>query len=185
MDDGGIIELYWQRNSTAIDETDKKYGALCRALANRILGDERDGEECVNDTYMTTWQTIPDARPNKLAAFLAAITRRISIDALRRKGAAKRGTGEMPVALDELAEIIPARDDVEREVELRELTAEIDRFLDGLKGTDRDMFVCRYWLCASVKDIARRFDTSESRVKSSLMRTRNKLRQHLGEEGYI
>lgn len=185
MDDSGIIELYWQRNSTAIDETDKKYGALCRALANRILGDERDGEECVNDTYMTTWQAIPDARPNKLAAFLAAITRRISIDVLRRRGAAKRGAGEILGALDELAEIIPARDDVEREVELRELTAEIDRFLDGLKGTDRDMFVCRYWLCASVKDIAHRFDTSESRVKSSLMRTRNKLRQHLGEEGYI
>lgn len=185
MDDSGIIELYWQRNSTAIDETDKKYGALCRALANRILGDERDGEECVNDTYMTTWQAIPDARPNKLAAFLAAITRRISIDVLRRRGAAKRGAGEILGALDELAELIPARDDVEREVELRELTAEIDRFLDGLKGTDRDMFVCRYWLCASVKDIAHRFDTSESRVKSSLMRTRNKLRQHLGEEGYI
>lgn len=185
MDDSGIIELYWQRNGTAIDETDKKYGALCRALANRILGDERDGEECVNDTYMTTWQAIPDARPNKLAAFLAAITRRISIDVLRRRGAAKRGAGEILGALDELAELIPARDDVEREVELRELTAEIDRFLDGLKGTDRDMFVCRYWLCASVKDIAHRFDTSESRVKSSLMRTRNKLRQHLGEEGYI
>lgn len=185
MDDGGIIELYWQRNGEAIDETDKKYGALCRALANRILGDARDGEECVNDTYMTTWQSIPTARPEKLAAFLAAITRRLSIDALRRRGAAKRGAGEGMCALDELAEAVPSTCDVEREVEMRALSEELDRFLDTLKAEDREMFVCRYWLCADIKSIARRFGASESRVKSSLMRTRNRLREHLSKEGYI
>lgn len=185
MDDLGIIELYWQRNGAAIDETDKKYGALCRGLAVRILGDERDGEECVNDTYMATWQAIPTERPNKLAAFLAAITRRLSIDVLRKRSAVKRGMGEAERALDELAETLPARDNVEREVEQRELTEAIDRFLDTLGASERDMFVCRYWLCASIKDIARRFNASESRVKSSLMRTRNRLKKYLGEEGYI
>ncbi len=185
MDDGKIIELYWQRNGAAIDETDKKYGTLCRSLANRICGDERDGEECVNDTYMATWQSIPTARPDKLAAFLTAITRRLSIDVLRRRSAAKRGAGEGMCALDELADSFPAHDNVEITVEMHALTEEIDMFLDMLKATDRDIFVCRYWLCESVKNIARRLDMSESRVKSSLMRTRNRLREHLSEEGYI
>lgn len=185
MDDLGIIELYWQRNGAAIDETDKKYGALCRALANRILTDERDGEECVNDTYMTTWQSIPTQRPAHLAAFLAAITRRLSIDVLRRRSAAKRGGGEGECAIEELAECIGGRESAETAVEARELCAAIDRFLDGVKSADRDMFVCRYWLCASVKEIARRFGVSESRVKSSLMRTRNKLGEYLSEEGWL
>lgn len=185
MDDLGIIELYWQRNGAAIDETDKKYGALCRSLARRILGDERDGEECVNDTYITTWQSIPTARPDKLAAFLAAITRRLSIDTLRRRGAAKRGAGEGMCALDELAEAIPSPCSVEHEVEMHALGEELDRFLDTIKKADRDMFVCRYWLCADIKSIARRFGASESRVKSSLMRTRNRLKEHLSKEGYI
>ena len=185
MEDTRIIELYWQRNGTAIDETDKKYGQMCHRLANGILGDERDGEECVSDTYMTVWQSIPTQRPVRFQAFLAAITRSHGIDMLRARRAAKRGGGEGECVLDELSECLASGEDVQAAVAARELAAAIDKFLDTLKAADRDMFVCRYWLCAPVAEIARRMGATESRVKSSLMRNRNKLRAYLEEEGYI
>lgn len=119
MEDTGIIDLYWQRNSLAIDETDKKYGRMCRRLAENILGDFRDGEECVNDTYMETWQRLPPQRPAYFAAFLSAITRSRSIDRLRARTAAKRGGGEMSTAIDELADCLAAPGTVEADVEAR------------------------------------------------------------------
>ena len=177
MDDTKIIELFWQRSGDAIDETDKKYGRMCRRLAGNILGDARDGEECVSDAYMAVWQSIPTQRPARFAAFLAAVTRRLSIDRLRENTAAKRGGGEMSTAIDELAECLAASGTVE--------AAAIDRFLDGLKEADRSFFVCRYWLGAPIAEIAKRRGVSESRVKSSLMRSRDRLRTYLSEEGYI
>ena len=185
MEDTGIIDLYWQRNSLAIDETDKKYGRMCRRLAENILGDFRDGEECVNDTYMETWQRLPPQRPAYFAAFLSAITRSRSIDRLRARTAAKRGGGEAVLAIDELAGILSAPGSVEERVEAKELGAAIDRFLDGLRETDRNIFVSRYWLCAGVAGIAKRQGFTESRVKSSLMRSRRKLKAYLLERNYI
>ncbi len=185
MDDTKIIELFWQRSGDAIDETDKKYGRMCRRLAGNILGDARDGEECVSDAYMAVWQSIPRQRPARFAAFLAAVTRRLSIDRLRENTAAKRGGGEMSAAIDELAECLAAPGTVEADVEARALAAAIDRFLDGLKEADRSFFVCRYWLGAPIAEIAKRRGVSESRVKSSLMRSRDRLRTYLSEEGYI
>lgn len=185
MDDTQIIDLYWQRSERAIAETDAKYGAYCRMVALNITGDTRDGEECVSDTYMTVWQSIPTQRPARFPAFLAAITRSHGIDMLRARRAAKRGGGEGECALEELSECLASGEDVQAAVAARELAAAIDRFLDTLKAADRDMFVCRYWLCAPVAEIARRMGATESRVKSSLMRSRNKLRAYLEEEGYI
>ncbi len=127
----------------------------------------------------------PSGRASPHSGPRALRTRRLSIDRLRENTAAKRGGGEMSAAIDELAECLAAPGTVEADVEARALAAAIDRFLDGLKEADRSFFVCRYWLGAPIAEIAKRRGVSESRVKSSLMRSRDRLRTYLSEEGYI
>ena len=185
MEDGRIVELYWARRESAITETADKYGRYCYSIAYHILADAGDADETVNDTYMGAWNSMPPHRPSILSTFLGKITRRISINRWNERRADKRGGGEMPLALDELAEALPASGTPEDAAAARELAQAIDRFLSALPETERDMFVCRYWFLAPIAEIGGKFGASTSKVKSSLFRTRNKLRAHLEQEGFL
>lgn len=185
MDDKQIVELYWQRSEQALAETDAKYGAYCRAIACRVLQDDRDAEECVADAYLDVWNRIPPHRPAALSAFLGKTVRHIAIDRLRKKTAQKRGGGEVFLALDELGECIPSRDDVEQEVEKQVLADALSAFLTSLRTDERRVFLRRYWYLDSVEEICARFGFSQSKVKSMLSRTREKLRKHLAEQHLI
>lgn len=184
MDDGKIIDLYWQRSEAAISETQSKYGSFLFSIANHILPFREDAQECVNDTYLDAWNAIPPTRPNILSAFLGKLTRRISIDRWRSQNAEKRGGSTVTLALDELAGCIPGGSDPAAEVEAKELARAIDRFLSGLPCMEQQVFVMRYFHLAGLKEIEDTFRISNSKVKSMLHRTRKKLRTHLEREGY-
>ena len=183
MEDATIVELYWQRHERAIEESKSKYGAYCRAIAQRILNDVRDAEECVNDTYLGAWNAMPPHRPASLGTFLGKITRNLSLKRWRMLSAAKRGGGEVALSLDELEECVSADGSVDDGLEAEELAKMLNGFLAGLPKDDRRMFMCRYWHFDSIGDIARRFGFTESKVKMSLKRTRDKLAGHLKREG--
>ena len=184
MDDGGIVQLYWDRDERAIPETAAKYGAYCAKIARNILGSAEDAEECVNDTWLRAWNAIPPARPGVLPAFLGKITRNLSINRHARSTAAKRGGGEYPAALDELGELVSGSDSVEQELGRRELVRAIDAFLGALPADKRGIFVCRYWYFDSVSEIARRFGMPENNVSVTLHRLRAAMRDHLSERGF-
>lgn len=183
MDDKQIVDLYWQRNETAIDETAAKYGPYCHSIAYNILDNDADAEESVNDTYLDAWNSMPPHRPSILSTFLGKITRRISIDRWRRRSAEKRGGGQITVVLDELEECIADEKSVEQEVEAKLLADVINFFVKALPDTEQRVFLCRYWYMDSVESIAKEFGFSQSKVKSMLYRTREKLRARLIKEG--
>ena len=183
MEDSRIVELYWDRSERAISETSDKYGKYCYAIAYHILADAGDADESVNDTYLGAWNAMPPHRPSVLSTFLGKITRRISINRWRERTADKRGGGQVPLALDELSEAV-SPDTPEGAVNARELAA-IDRFLASLQETERDLFVCRYWFLAPVAELSGKFGFSQSKTKSMLFRTRQKLKAHLEKEGFV
>lgn len=182
MEDCQIVELYWQRSEQAIAETAKKYGSYCHAIAYQILNDAQDSEECVSDTYMKTWNLLPPRRPAKLAGLLAKITRNLSLDRYRRYTAQKRGGGQMPLALEELSDCIPASWE-EAAVEKTVLTGILNEFLAGLPKEQRKLFLGRYWYARSIQTLAQEYGFSQSKVKMTLLRLRKKLAQALAEEG--
>ncbi len=184
MDDQQIVELYWQRSEAALSETAAKYSGYCHAIAYGILHDREDAEECVNDTYMEAWNSIPPHRPGVLSTFLGKLTRRLSIDRLRHKTAQKRGGGEVPLVLEELGECIANDDDPVGAYEKKRLGEIIRAFVGNLPETQRRIFICRYWHMEPIGTIAARLGWSESRVKSMLARTREKLRRILVKEGF-
>ena len=184
MDDQKIIDLYWSRSETAITETDQKYGKYCYSIAYNILTNNEDAEESVSDTYMAAWKTMPPKRPSILATFLGKITRHLSIDRWRSRNRYKRGGGEIVLALEELEDCITDGLSTEDTVQRKELTVFINRFLDALPDTERNVFLCRYWYVDSMQDIADTFGFSVSKVNSMLYRTRVKLRRTLEKEGY-
>ena len=185
MDDQHIVELYWARDEEAIRHTADRYGQYCYAIAYRILSVREDSEDCVNDTYLDAWNSMPPHRPNLLSAFLGKITRRIAIDRWRENHAQKRGGGEIVLALDELSECVASQSDVVREVETLEIAAAVQKFLDTLPDTERRVFVRRYWHMEPIADLAARFGYGQSRIKSMLHRTRKKLQEYLREEGLV
>ena len=183
MDEKEIIDLYWNRSELAITETDRKYGQLCRKVAFQILEDREDIDECVNDTYLRAWNTMPPQRPNKLSAFLAKITRNLALSRYRQNTAKKRGGGTVILALEELENCLPDRKTTEELVEERLLAELLNQFLAGLPGQNRRIFLWRYWYMGSVKEISELEGVSESKVKMILMRTRSKLKCFLEQEG--
>ena len=185
MDDQKIVELYWARDEEAIRHTADRYGQYCYAIAYNILSVREDSEECVNDTYLDAWNSMPPHRPTILSAFLGKITRSIAIDRWRENRAQKRGGGEIALALDELSECVASSGDVVKEVETLEVAAAVQRFLNTLPETERRVFVRRYWHMEPVADLAKRFGCGQSRIKSMLHRTRGKLQKHLREEGLV
>ena len=183
MDDKQIVDLYWARSERAIEETERKFGGYCRTVAWNILANTADAEECVNDTWMKAWNSMPTHRPSLLAPYLGKLTRWLSLTRLRENNSLRRGGGELPLALDELAETLDSGADTERELELRELNGALRRLVEALSKDERDIFLCRYWYMASIKEIAEKTGFSESKVKTMLHRTRNKLHRQLMEEG--
>ena len=183
MEDAHIVDLYWARSETAIDETSAKYGKYCYTIAYNILANAEDSDESVNDTYLAAWNSMPPQRPSVLSSFLGKITRRISIDKWRARNAEKRGSGEIVLALDELHDCVPFGTNVEQTVEAAELGKAIDRFVMTLPLMERRVFICRYWYLDPIASICQQFGFSQSKVKVMLHRTRNNLRNYLEKEG--
>ena len=182
MDDKQIVALYFDRNEQAIAETETKYGKYCYAIAIGVLSMHEDAEESVNDTWIDAWNSMPPHRPSILSTFLGKITRRIAIDKWRHRTAEKRGGGEIPLVLDELEDCIAHYSDVEKTLEKKRLEEVINRFVHKLPEKDQKVFLCRYFYIDSIESICRQFGFSESKVKSILHRTREKLRRVLREE---
>ena len=183
MEDQKIVELYWARSEEALAQASGKYGRYCHTIAYNILYDDPDSEECVNDTWLRSWGAIPPARPFSLKAFLGKITRNLALDRREASGAKKRGGGEADAVLDELSECIEDPSAGGHDFEDIELTEILNAFLEGLEPQKRRLFLRRYWYFDSVKEIADSSGLSESNVKTSLMRMREKLRDHLAKEG--
>lgn len=183
MEDKQIVDLYWARSENAISETDKKYGRYCYYIAYNILHNNEDSEECVNDTYLNAWGAMPNQRPSKLSAFLGKITRNLSLSRWELYNAKKRGSGQIPLALDELHECIPSSDSTEQIVDDLVLADVFNRFLASLSKDKRIIFMRRYWYLSPIAEIAEDYSISESKVKMSLFRLRKALKQALEEEG--
>ena len=185
MDDKQIVELYFNRMETAIEETSRKYGHFCFTIANRILRNKEDSDECVNDTYLQVWNVVPPQQPQNLKAFLGKITRNISLHKWEKRQAKKRGKDEVTFALEELQECIPDVADVERITEQIVFVDTLNHFLSSLDKQSRIIFMQRYFCFLSVKEIAIRYQMGESKVKMSLLRSRKKLKIILEKEGII
>ena len=185
MEDEAIIRMYWARDEEAIARTRDKYGRFCHEIAFHILRQRQDTEECLNDTWLRAWNAMPEDWPRALMAYLGKITRNLAITRYRGAHAEKRGGGTLEIALDELGECVAAGGSVERTVERREAAQRISAFLRTLSEEQCDLFVRRYWYMDSIEELAARFGMSESRVKSSLFRTRKKLRTCLEREGML
>ena len=179
IDDHNVIELYFARDERAIKETAAKYGEVCLRLAKNILGNAQDAEECVNDAYVGVWNAIPPTRPDDLCAFICRITRNLSLKRLRAL-TRQRCSRDMVVSLSELEEILP-----DEAVEGREgeIAAAISAFLREQSEPVCDVFIRKYYFFDSVADIAKRYGFSQSKVKSMLYHTRNKLKEYLTKEG--
>ncbi|MBQ2687402.1 MAG: sigma-70 family RNA polymerase sigma factor [Clostridia bacterium] len=182
MTDNEIITLYFKRDPEAIFYTSRKYGRLCYSISLNILGSEEDSKECVNDTYIKTWNSIPPHKPDVLSAFLAKITRALSISRLRMLRAQKRDV-KAAVSFDELNDCIAEKGRVYENIEAEELKNIIESFLKNQNDNERNIFICRYFYGDSISDICKRFHFSQSKVKTTLYRTRKKLREHLVKEG--
>lgn len=183
MDDDKIIELFLARDERAVELTEKKYGKYCFRIANNILSDRLDSDECVNDTLERAWFAIPPNKPENLKVFLAKITRNLSIDKLRRKKSIGRGRGAVDDVLDELIECLPA-ENVDEVINLKELEATIDSFLSTISSRDRKVFLRRYFFAQDIAEIAEMFNLKESHVLVILSRVRRKMKIHLKKEGY-
>lgn len=185
MEDDAIVTLYWQRNEEALRASAEKYGSRLRGLAQRILADAHDAEECENDTYLAAWNAIPPHEPRSyLFAFLARITRHLSLNCCRDRERLKRSAHLCELSA-EMEQCLPAPDDAACRLEENELREAINGFLAKLPEEQRNLFLRRYWHLDSIADIARRFACSESKVKTTLLRCRKRLREHLEEGGYI
>jgi len=184
LDDSEIVEMLFDRNENAIAAMENKYGSYCASIANNILRNREDSEECVNDTYMKAWESVPPQKPKILSAFLAKITRNIAIDRYRRDRSQKRGGDDMGLIFEELEDCVSDGSNIEAAAERHEIIAAVNRFLGKLSTKNRIMFVSRYCYCESVHDIAARFGTKENNVSVSLNRTRAQLREYMKKEGY-
>ena len=183
LEDSKIIELFFARVEQAIVELSEKYGTVCGRIARNILKNDLDAEECVNDTYLAAWNTIPPQKPNPLRTYIFRIVRNISIARYHANTSVKRNS-IYDVALDELENCLAATLTAEQEISAKELSLQIDRFLDTLDKENRVMFVRRYWYSDSISDIAEMFQITNHNVSVRLSRTRDKLKTHLKKEGY-
>ena len=183
MEDLEIIGLYFKRDEKAITETTVKYGTFCHRIALNILSTVEDAEECVNDTYMQAWNSIPPQKPDKLGSWLGRVVRNIAYNLWKKNHQQKRCTG-MEELLDELEDCIPSPDTVEREIEGQELTKVINTWLAALTKKDRILFVRRYWNGESVNALAKKAGISPAAMTKRMYRLRRGLKSTLEKEGY-
>jgi len=184
MTDREIVDLYWARDEMAIEQTRTKYAAYLSKTAHNILNNPEDTEETVNDTYLAAWNSMPQHRPEFLSSYLAKLTRRISIDRLRRRTAAKRLPSEYMISMDELSQDLSGSHSVEAEIDLKLLQDAIDRFLRSQKEEVQTAFIGRYFAGDPLDLISRYTGMSVGKVKSLLYRSRSSLREYLEKEGF-
>lgn len=184
MEDQAIVRLYWDRDHRAISETAAKYGNYCTAIARNILGNKEDAEECVNDTYLNTWNSLPPHRPSVLSTYLGKITRNLAFDRFRSRSSKKRGGGEINLVLDELSECVSGTDCVEDAVIRHELIQAINWFLSTISKEKCNIFLLRYWYVMPISEIGKRCGMSAGNVSVTLNRVRKQLKQYLKERGY-
>lgn len=183
MDDTKIIDLYWERSETAITESADKYGSFCHTISYRILQNRQDAEECVNDTWLRAWDSMPPEKPRILSAFLGKITRNLSLDRYRNYKAEKRKMTRTAEALEELSECVSGGDNVSEHVDMLALTELISAFLRKQSEEHRNMFIRRYWYFDTIREISLDFGVSEQNAAAILFRMRSKLKSELAEEG--
>lgn len=183
MKDARIVDLYWKRSERAIDESRKKYGAFCNAVALGITRDKRDADECEADAYQGAWESIPDKRPQKLGPFLGKIARNSALSKWRLSHTDKRGGGEVPEVLDDIAEFVPDRGGVDSALESTAIAKTVSSFLRAQPAQKRKCFVQRYWYDRTVAEIAADLGMSETNVTTTLARLREQLKAELGERG--
>lgn len=183
MEDAQIVALYFARDERAIKETSSKYGRLCFSIAHNILRSAEDSEECVNDTYLGVWNTIPPQKPTHFMAYLCKITRNLSLKRLEYNSAQKRTT-DLMVSFEEL-EAVLSDNQIRNNMENEELGAAISRFLRTESAESRNVFLRKYWFFDSISDISERYGFSTGKVKSMLHRTRNRLKLYLRKEGIM
>ena len=184
MKDELIVDLYWDRNEDAIQQTQRKYGSYLSKVAYNILSDFEDSRECVNDTYLAAWNSMPTNRPRILSTYLGKIARQISIDVFRRRNTVKRYASEYALSLEELGDSFSAGPTPEQELDAKMLDEAINRFLRTLPEETRNVFLGRYYFFDSLKDVAAYCGMTESKAKSMLYRTRQSLKAYLAEEGF-
>ena len=184
MKDAEIVDLYWGRNEAAIQQTQQKYGAYLSKITYNILSDFKDSRECVNDTYLKAWNSMPTHRPSILSTYLGKIARQLSIDVFRKKNSVKRYASEYAVSLDELGDSFSDGSTPERAFDAKLLDEAINRFLRTLSDDARSTFIGRYYFFDSLKDVARYCGMSEAKAKSMLYRTRQSLKAYLVKEGF-
>lgn len=183
MEDKRIIELFFARSESAISQLSEKYGKLCAKIAHNILNDLSDAEECVNDTLLGVWNSIPPNRPDSLISYVCKVARNCALKRYEYNTAQKRNS-HYDVALEELDECIAAPSGVEQEIDAMELTNDLNRFLAGLKKEDRVIFMRRYYFSDSYEQIASLTGLSVKNVSVRLTRIRASLKNHLKERGY-
>ena len=182
MEDIKIIELYFQRNEQAIEETAKKYGLFCHSIAKNILCNNEDAEECVNDTYNNAWNAIPPTKPTNFKIWLGKVVRNIAVNLWNKNHAQKRNAG-MSVLLSELEDCIPSLETTEQEISEKELSKIIENFLRSLDKEDRTLFIRRYWNGISLKALAKENSLSPSKLAQRMFRLRLALKNTLEKEG--
>jgi len=183
--DDAILVLLFERNETALQQLQTDYGKLCYKLANDILNCREDSEECVNDMLLKVWQTVPPNRPDSLLAYMIRIIRNMAVNKYLALKAKKRGGKQFEAAWEELEGTLESGENLNDTVDQHELTHEIESFLDTLPQRTRSIFLRRYYMSESIKEISERYDMGVSAVKISLMRTREKLKKHLQGEGLL
>lgn len=184
MEDSEIIKLFQSRSETAISELSHKYGRYCRVIADNILKNISDTEECINDVFLKVWNSIPPAKPRFLPAFVARITKNTALDKYDMNHSAKRGNGCSPVPFDELGDLISGTESVEVNVENKELLAAINKFLTKQPKEKRMLFLGRYWYYYSISELADIFEMTEHNAVVTLGRTRKKLKDYLLKRGF-
>ncbi|MBR5825503.1 MAG: sigma-70 family RNA polymerase sigma factor [Clostridia bacterium] len=183
MDDKDIIKLYFDRSEKAISKTSEKYGRYLMRIAKNILISHQDSEECVNDTYLKAWNSIPPKTPQSLRAYLGRITRNSAINLCKKRTAEKRGTSVADIIFSELEACIPSELTVEKDIDEKFLISLLEDFLRDQKEKNRNIFVRRYWYCESLSQIAKDLSMKESTVASILYRMRLNLKEKLEKEG--
>lgn len=184
MEDKNIVQLYLNREEAAIAETKEKYESYCYSIAFNVLHNDDDSKECVNDAYLRTWNSIPPNKPDKLSTYIGKITRNLAFDMYRKNHTEKRGSGEMPIVLDELADCISSNESVEGQIEKKELIKEINQFLSTLSKDQCHMFIMRYWYVMPIGQIAAKFNMTNGNVSIQLLRIRRSLREYLVKRGF-
>ena len=183
MQDQQIVSLYWQRDETAIRETERKYGRYLYKIANNILSNPEDSEESVSDTYWKAWNSMPPHKPSVLATYLGKIARQVSIDIFRSRNREKRKASEYALSLAELEECVSGGDTTGQMADLHLLAEAIGTYLRGLPPDARNAFVGRYYFMDSMKEVAAYCGMKEAKAKSLLYRTRQGLKAYLLREG--